>query len=186
MPFQIEDDPIYWLIGVKCRKITYGYCSLKIAYRNRSLILITIHMGIYYTQHNTDITSPRIQIQNQIICVCTWRLFSSHANREMCMRHCASQLNSSSTFLLIRGSYLISIILMLSNKKLHGNAQQQQNSHIHVIDLFHNHSFRFLFVGTWMFVLVFKIINNCLLYSTISYNHIYYINSYLNYTFNLH
>ena len=30
MPSRIEDDPVHWLIGVKCRKITHGYCTLKI------------------------------------------------------------------------------------------------------------------------------------------------------------
>ena len=59
-----------WETGVKCRKITHGYCTLKIE-PGLHKFKFKLHTGLYCTQDNTDITSPRIQIQINYMCLCT-------------------------------------------------------------------------------------------------------------------
>ena len=61
VPFQIEDDPIHWLIGVKCRKITHGYCTLEIV---TGLQKFKLHTG--YIAHKTTRTAKARAIQIQI------------------------------------------------------------------------------------------------------------------------
>ena len=63
-------DPGYLLLDawVKCRKITHGYCTLKIAYRDYTKWGIAQN-GTKCTQNNTDSLSPRIQIQISYTCL---------------------------------------------------------------------------------------------------------------------
>ena len=112
MPFQIEDDLIHWLIGVKCRKITHGYCALKIVTK------LHFNSNYNYNAHKTTRTSQAREFKfKSIICVSAHGVSFQHGQIRNCMRHCASQIHTSSTSLFICGSFHIFAICTLSNRK---------------------------------------------------------------------
>ena len=97
---------IHWLIGVKCRKITHGYCTLEIVYRDCKFKL---HRD--YNAHNTTRTSQAREFKfKSILYVSTHGVTFMHALIRNCMRHCASQFDSSSTLLFNAGSQHINVI----------------------------------------------------------------------------
>ena len=80
MPIQIEDDPIHWLIGVKCRKITHGYCTLQI---ENGIAQIQITRDIMYNKTTRTAKGPRNSNSNQThnMSLCTSRHFYACTDR---------------------------------------------------------------------------------------------------------
>ena len=95
------------------------------------------------------------------------------------MCHCASHSSAAAHFYLYKASAQIDHLCSSAIKILMEVPSSSNTPHIHVINLFRNPLFRIYSSVQECLCLYLKI--NCLLYSTISYNHIYYINSYLNY-----
>ena len=136
MPIQIEDDPIHWLIGVKCRKITHGYCTLKIE-PGLHKFKFKLHTGLYCTQDNTDITAREFKFKS-ILYVSAHGVTFMHALIRNCMRHCASQFHSSSTRLFNAGSQHTNVICAQQQGVLM-EMHSSSKIHIHTSSiLFHN------------------------------------------------
>ena len=131
VPFQIEDDPIHWLIGVKCRKITHGYCTLKIVHRDYKMGNCT--NGTKCTRQHGHHKPANSNSNPLYMCLLMASLFMRALK---CMRHCATQSNSSSIRLFNAGSPHTNVICAQQQgvlMEMHGSSKiHKQTSSIFI------------------------------------------------------
>ena len=147
VPIQIEDDPIHWLIGVKCRKITHGYCTLQIV-SGLHKWEIARQNGTKCTQDNTDIQAREFKFKS-IMCVSAHGVTFMHALiEELYAPLCITVSYQQQTFIYM---WLFAHIdhLMLSSRKFIGSAKKQQYPQTHAVysSIYFNKLFRYLFAG---------------------------------------
>ena len=121
VPFQIEDDLIHWLIGVKCRKITHGYCTLKIV-SGLQIQNYNYTRDIMHTRQHGHHKHANSNSNSKYMGLCIWRHFPAPQDREDALATVASFTRQQQLFIYM---WLLPHIhhSMLSNRKFKGSAQ---------------------------------------------------------------